>query len=181
MAVVSASCKRDPKSLTVTRSLDTTDPPGTKGETPTDSVICLVGLSECLIMSGSIDSTIDSKNLVHTRPFRIPGLLSGLRSTHRGSHLNVTVMHPAVKKTASIGINERPTCHSLRHLFATHLLESGTDIRTIQELPGASHPAAQIKNLHILCAPLHSPRQITIDFASSDSTMTGCGPQTFKA
>jgi integron integrase len=97
----------------------------------------------------------------------------------RRHHLHPTAVQRAVTEAVQrAGLTKRATCHTLRHSFATHLLSSGLDIRTVQELLGHKNLKTTMIYTHVLDLRGRGVRSPLDAMAGSPFPVTRTPPET---
>jgi integrase/recombinase XerD len=99
-----------------------------------------------------------------------------------GRPLNIAIVQRSIQQARhAAGFRQRVTVHTLRHCYATHLLEAGTDLPTLQRLLGHSHLSSTLLYLHLradrlphIQSPLELLGQSGIA-ADDGATQTGTG------
>jgi integron integrase len=84
----------------------------------------------------------------------------------RRHHIDPSVVNKAIKTaTRKLGLTKRISAHTFRHCFATHLLQRGTDIRTVQALLGHQNVATTMIYTHVLQLGGHGVKSPLDDLA----------------
>lgn len=95
--------------------------------------------------------------LINFYPIGQPKTTSPLFVSKKGIRINRSSMWKRIQYySKKVGLNKKVSPHTLRHSFATHLLENGADIRVIQELLGHETITTTEKYLHITQNELHN-------------------------
>jgi integrase/recombinase XerD len=96
------------------------------------------GMKERIVLLGDLAIDALQRYIHHGRPQLLKGgSTNALFLSHLGRRLSVRGFHQILQEhLRAAGIERHITPHTLRHSFATHLLEGGADLRSVQELLG---------------------------------------------